>query len=53
MSVTGEADDFEGASPQKAGVAICDIFTGMYATTAILAAVVHRDHTGEGQYIDM
>ena len=53
MSVTGEADEFEGASPQKSGVAIADIFTGMYATTAILAAVVHRDQTGEGQYIDM
>lgn len=53
MSVTGEADDFPGASPQKAGVAIADIFTGMYASTAILAAVVYRDRTGEGQYIDM
>ena len=53
MSVTGEADDFPGASPQKAGVAIADIFTGMYASTAILAAVVHRDQTGQGQYIDM
>ena len=53
MSVTGEAEDFEGASPQKSGVAIADIFTGMYASTAILAAVIHRDHTGEGQYIDM
>jgi formyl-CoA transferase len=53
MSVTGEADDFEGASPQKSGVAIADIFTGMYASTAILAAVIHRDRTGEGQYIDM
>lgn len=53
MSVTGEADDFLGASPQKAGVAIADIFTGMYASTAILAAVVHRDRTGEGQSIDM
>ena len=53
MSVTGEADDFPGASPQKAGVAIADIFTGMYASTAILAAVLHRDRTGEGQYIDM
>jgi formyl-CoA transferase len=53
MSVTGEADEFEGASPQKSGVAIADIFTGMYATTAILAAVVHRDKTVEGQYIDM
>ncbi|MBU3614287.1 CoA transferase [Polynucleobacter sp. Latsch14-2] len=53
MSVTGEAGDFLGASPQKAGVAIADIFTGMYASTAILAAVVHRDRTGEGQSIDM
>ena len=53
MSVTGEANDFLGASPQKAGVAIADIFTGMYASTAILAAVVHRDRTGEGQSIDM
>ncbi|OYW79932.1 MAG: CoA transferase, partial [Polynucleobacter sp. 32-46-5] len=52
MSVTGEADDFPGASPQKAGVAIADIFTGMYASTAILAAVIHRDRTGQGQYID-
>jgi formyl-CoA transferase len=53
MSVTGEAHDFENASPQKSGVAIADIFTGMYATSAILAAIIHRDHTGEGQYIDM
>ena len=53
MSVTGEAEDFPGSSPQKAGVAIVDIFTGMYAATAILAAVVHRDLTGEGQYIDL
>ena len=53
MSVTGEADDFEGASPQKAGVAFADIFTGMYASSAILAAIIHRDHTGEGQRIDM
>ena len=53
MSVTGEAEDFPGASPQKAGVAIADLFTGMYASTAILAAVVHRDQTGQGQYIDM
>ena len=53
MSVTGEAEDFEGASPQKSGVAIADIFTGMYASTAILAAIVHRDRSGEGQFIDM
>jgi formyl-CoA transferase len=53
MSVTGESEDFPGASPQKAGVAIADIFTGLYASSAILAAVVHRDQTGQGQYIDM
>jgi formyl-CoA transferase len=53
MSVTGEADGFPGASPQKAGVAIADIFTGMYATTSILAAIAHKNHTGEGQYIDL
>jgi formyl-CoA transferase len=53
MSVTGEADDFPGASPQKAGVAIADIFTGMYATTSILAAIAHKNQTGEGQCIDL
>jgi len=53
MSVTGEAENVPGASPQKAGVPIADILTGMYATNAILAAVIHRDRTGEGQSIDM
>ncbi len=53
MSVTGEKEDLPGGGPQKAGVAIADIFTGMYATSAILAAVVHRDRTGVGQYIDL
>ena len=53
MSVTGEKDELPGGGPQKAGVAIADLFTGMYATSAILAAVVHRDRTGEGQYIDL
>lgn len=53
MSVTGEADHLPGGGPQKAGVAIVDLFTGMYASSAILAAVIHRDRTGEGQYIDM
>jgi formyl-CoA transferase len=53
MSVTGEADDFAGASPQKAGVAIADIFTGMYATTSILAAIAYKNETGKGQYIDL
>jgi crotonobetainyl-CoA:carnitine CoA-transferase CaiB-like acyl-CoA transferase len=53
MSVTGEKDDLPGGGPQKAGVAIADIFSGMYATTAILAAIAHRDKTGEGQCIDI
>ncbi|QWD79018.1 CoA transferase [Polynucleobacter sp. MWH-Spelu-300-X4] len=53
MSVTGEKDELPGGGPQKAGVAIADLFTGMYATSAVLAAVVHRDRTGEGQCIDL
>ncbi len=53
MSVTGEKEDLPGGGPQKAGVAIADLFTGMYATSAILAAVIHRDRTGVGQYIDL
>ena len=53
MSVTGERDDLPGGGPQKAGVAIADLMTGMYATIAVLAALTHRDRTGEGQYIDM
>ncbi len=53
MSVTGERDDRPGGGPQKVGVAVADLFTGMYATVAILAALRHRDLTGEGQVIDM
>lgn len=53
MSVTGERDDLPGGGPQKVGVAVADLFTGMYATVAILAALRHRDLTGEGQVIDM
>jgi len=53
MSITGEADHLPGGGPQKEGVAIVDLFTGMYASSAILAAVIHRDRSGEGQYIDM
>jgi crotonobetainyl-CoA:carnitine CoA-transferase CaiB-like acyl-CoA transferase len=49
MSITGEA----GGPPQKAGVAIADIFTGIYAATAILAALHQRGQTGRGQHIDM
>ena len=53
MSITGERDDRPGGGPQKVGVAVADLFTGMYATVAILAALRHRDATGEGQVIDM
>jgi crotonobetainyl-CoA:carnitine CoA-transferase CaiB-like acyl-CoA transferase len=49
MSVTGEPD----GPPLKVGVGIADIMCGMYATTAILAALHHRDKSGEGQYIDL
>jgi crotonobetainyl-CoA:carnitine CoA-transferase CaiB-like acyl-CoA transferase len=52
MSVTGERDD-SGGGPQKVGVAVADLFTGMYATVAILAAIRHAERTGVGQYIDM
>jgi crotonobetainyl-CoA:carnitine CoA-transferase CaiB-like acyl-CoA transferase len=52
MSVTGERDDI-GGGPQKVGVAVADLFTGMYATVAILAALRHAQKTGEGQAIDM
>ena len=53
MSVTGERDDLPGGGPQKAGVALTDLMTGMYATIAVLAALTHRDRTGQGQHIDM
>ncbi len=53
MSVTGERDDRPGGGPQKVGVAVTDLFTGMYATVAILAALRHRDAGGQGQVIDM
>ena len=53
MSVTGRPDDETGAGPIKTGVALTDILTGLYATVAILAAVVHRERTGAGQHIDM
>ena len=53
MSVTGERDDAPGGGPQKVGVAVSDLFTGMYAANAILAALMHRAATGRGQHIDM
>jgi crotonobetainyl-CoA:carnitine CoA-transferase CaiB-like acyl-CoA transferase len=53
MSITGEADAQPGGGPQKVGIAIADVMTGMYSTIAILAALNNRDKTGIGQYIDM
>lgn len=52
MSITGDANK-NGGGPQKVGVAIADVMTGMYATIGILGALAHRDKTGEGQYIDL
>ena len=53
MSVTGERDDLPGGGPQRVGVPIVDIMTGMYASIAVCAAIAHRAVTGKGQYIDM
>jgi crotonobetainyl-CoA:carnitine CoA-transferase CaiB-like acyl-CoA transferase len=53
MSVTGQADGTPGAEPLKVGVAVADLFTGMYATVAILAALRHAEATGIGQHLDL
>ena len=53
MSITGRAAGEPGAGPQKAGVAVTDILSGLYATIGILAALNHRDRTGVGQHIDV
>ncbi len=53
MSVTGRAEGEEGAGPQKVGVALTDILTGLYAGNAILAALMHREKSGQGQHIDL
>lgn len=57
MSISGHADDQPGGGPLKVGVAVIDVFTGLYASNAILAAINARDNartgTGQGQYIDM
>jgi crotonobetainyl-CoA:carnitine CoA-transferase CaiB-like acyl-CoA transferase len=53
MSVTGQPEGTPGAEPLKCGVAFADIFTGLYATIGVTAALAHRERTGEGQHIDM
>lgn len=53
MSITGEKDELSGGGAQKVGVAVVDIQTGLYATIAIQAALIARQHTGRGQYIDL
>ena len=53
MSYTGIADGDEGAVPLRTGVAVVDLMTGMYATSAVLAALVQRGRTGQGQHLDI
>jgi crotonobetainyl-CoA:carnitine CoA-transferase CaiB-like acyl-CoA transferase len=53
MSITGERDDLPGGGPQRVGIPIADIMTGMYATVAILAALAHREKSGSGQHLDL
>jgi crotonobetainyl-CoA:carnitine CoA-transferase CaiB-like acyl-CoA transferase len=53
MSVTGEPDSQPGGGPQRAGVPIADIITGMYASIAICAALANRERTGRGQHLDL
>ncbi|MGO4410625.1 MULTISPECIES: CaiB/BaiF CoA transferase family protein [unclassified Brevundimonas] len=53
MSITGQPDGAPGAEPMKVGVAVVDLFTGLYASNAILAALWHARATGEGQSIDI
>lgn len=53
MSVSGLPDGVPGGGPMKVGVSMVDILTGLYASNAILAALRHRDRTGQGQFIDM
>jgi crotonobetainyl-CoA:carnitine CoA-transferase CaiB-like acyl-CoA transferase len=53
MSITGERDDLPGGGPQRVGIPIADIMTGMYATVAICAALAHREKSGSGQHLDL
>lgn len=52
MSVTGEKEGTPGSQPQKVGVAVADLFTGLYSVTAVLAALLERARTGRGRHID-
>ena len=53
MSVTGERDELPGGGPQKAGIPISDIITGMYAAVAVCSALASRAQTGAGQHLDL
>ena len=53
MSITGAPGEFEGSEPQKVGVALADVMTGLYAAIGVLAALNQRRATGQGQYIDL
>ena len=53
MSITGERDDRPGGGPQRAGIPIADLITGMYASIAVCAALAHRAKTGHGQHLDL
>lgn len=53
MSITGQPDGASGAEPMKVGVAVVDLFTGLYASNAIMAGLLHARATGEGQHIDI
>ena len=53
MSVTGEHESMPGSTPQRVGVALVDLMTAQYAVVGILAALMHRQHSGRGQYLDL
>jgi crotonobetainyl-CoA:carnitine CoA-transferase CaiB-like acyl-CoA transferase len=53
MSITGQPDGAPGAEPLRVGVAVADLFTGMYASSAVMAALLHARATGQGQHIDL
>ncbi|HTN34769.1 MAG TPA: CaiB/BaiF CoA-transferase family protein [Marinobacter sp.] len=53
MDITGKPDDEPGGGPMKVGVAVVDLFTGMYAASSILSALIGRDRTGQGTWIDV